>query len=91
MCYLQLALYGIPAVVVHGNSLTLEEWSRWYTPVYILEGWGWRSRRAVEQSAEQQQKIVDEAPSKIILPTPRKAIEANEQLNLFSLLEDKGK
>ena len=42
MTYLQLALYGIPAVVIHGNSLTLEEWSRWYTPVYILNDWVWR-------------------------------------------------
>lgn len=42
MCYLQLSLYGIPAVVIHGNGLTLEEWSRWYTPVYMLDGWVWR-------------------------------------------------
>lgn len=38
MCYLQLTLYGIPAVVVHGNTLTLEEWSKWYTPLYIPQG-----------------------------------------------------
>ena len=42
MTYLQLALYGVPAVVIHGNSLTCEEFSRWYTPVYILHGWIWR-------------------------------------------------
>lgn len=42
MTYLQLSLYGIPAVVIHGNSLSLQEWSRWYTPVYMLEGWIWR-------------------------------------------------
>ena len=32
MAYIQLTLYEIPAVVVHGNTLTMEEWSRWYTP-----------------------------------------------------------
>ncbi len=32
MAYIQLSLYGIPAVVIHGNTLTMEEWSRWYTP-----------------------------------------------------------
>lgn len=32
MAYIQLSLYGIPAVVIHGNSLTTEEWSRWHTP-----------------------------------------------------------
>jgi hypothetical protein len=42
MCYLQLSLYGIPAVVIHGNTLSMEEWSRWYTPVYMLDGWVWK-------------------------------------------------
>lgn len=42
MTYLQLSLYGIPAVVIHGNSLSMQEHSRWYTPVYILDGWVWR-------------------------------------------------
>lgn len=32
MTYIQMMLYQIPAIVVHANSLTSEEWSRWYTP-----------------------------------------------------------
>ena len=32
MAYLQLSLYGVPAVVIHGNTLTMEAWDRWYTP-----------------------------------------------------------
>ena len=44
MAYLQFSLYGIPAVVIHGNSLSLQEWSRWYTPVYMLDGWLWQER-----------------------------------------------
>lgn len=32
MAYIQLTLYGVPAVVIHGNTLTNEEWSRWVTP-----------------------------------------------------------
>ncbi len=39
MAYLQFSLYGIPAVVIHGNTLSVQEWSRWYTPVYVLNGW----------------------------------------------------
>lgn len=42
MAFLQFSLYGIPAVIIHGNSLTVEEWSRWYTPIYMLDGWVWR-------------------------------------------------
>lgn len=44
MCYIQLSLYGIPAVVQHGDSLSMVYWSRWYTPVYILDMWVWRER-----------------------------------------------
>lgn len=36
MAYIQLSLYGIPGVVIHGNTLTMEEWSRWYTPYASL-------------------------------------------------------
>lgn len=32
MAYIQLSLYGIPAVVIHGNTMSMEEWDRWYTP-----------------------------------------------------------
>ena len=32
MAYIQLSLYGIPAVVIHGNTLTMETWSQRYTP-----------------------------------------------------------
>jgi len=46
MAYIQLSLYGIPAVVIHGNTLSLEEWSRWYTPFYVLHGW--RAREGKE-------------------------------------------
>jgi hypothetical protein len=45
MTYLQLALLHIPAVVVHGNSLSLEEYGRWYTPAHIMNGWNYRLRR----------------------------------------------
>lgn len=39
MCYVQLSLLGVPATVVHGNSLTLEQHSVWYTPAHVFCGW----------------------------------------------------
>jgi len=39
MSYIQLSLYGIPAIVIHGSALTMEEYSRWFTPTYILGNW----------------------------------------------------
>lgn len=35
MAYIQLTLYKIPAVVIHANTLTMEEWSHWYTPYAV--------------------------------------------------------
>lgn len=50
MTYLQLSLLHIPAIVVHGNALSLEEWGHWYTPAHILGGW--RARLAREAARE---------------------------------------
>ena len=77
MCYLQLSLYGIPAVVIHGNSLTVEEWSHWYTPAYILDGWSWRSHHSIKQS----EKILKNSQQTVIMPTSQ---EIYEQLDLFT-------
>lgn len=44
MAFIQLSLIGMPAVIVHGNTLTLETWGRWYTPFHILHGWEYRLR-----------------------------------------------
>jgi hypothetical protein len=43
MAYLNLSLYGIPAVVICGNAISLKEYDRWYTPVYLLGKWIWRA------------------------------------------------
>lgn len=44
MAYIQLSLYGIPAVVMQQNALTLDKPDVWYTPVYRLDGWQFRRR-----------------------------------------------
>ena len=42
MVYIQLSYLGIPAVVVHGDSLQVKEYSRFYTPVYMIGDWLWK-------------------------------------------------
>jgi len=38
MCYIQMYLFRIPAIVIHGDSLAVEEWEHWYTPgIYALD------------------------------------------------------
>lgn len=39
MSYIQMALMGVPAVVIQGNSLALEVREYWLTPAHILGGW----------------------------------------------------
>ena len=90
MAYLQLSLYGIPAVIIHGNSLTLEEWSQWYTPMYMVNGWPLRERvsnlletiqSATKEKAEQpapEQPKAEEKPT-----VPDLVIKKNGQLSLF--------
>lgn len=54
MSYIQMALLHIPAVLVCGNSLTLETFSTWYTPAYIMDGW---ARRFPVSAAEPMREL----------------------------------
>lgn len=48
MSYIQLSLYGVPAIVERRNSLTMELFDTWYTPLYILGGWRFRQRHKMQ-------------------------------------------
>jgi type I restriction-modification system DNA methylase subunit len=85
MTYLQLSLLHIPAVIVHGNSLSLEEFGRWYTPAHILDGWRWRLRRRSERSETHQIEEVpkvSEEPQQAARPDPVNGCRP-KQLTLF--------
>jgi hypothetical protein len=45
MAYIQFSLLNIPAIVIVGNSITLEMRETWYTPAHILNGWSHKLRR----------------------------------------------
>lgn len=45
MAFVQLSLLNIPAVIVLGNTLTMEEREHWYTPAHIMGGWSMKLRR----------------------------------------------
>lgn len=44
MAYIQLSLLHVPAIVIHGNSLSLAEWGHWVTPAHVLGNWDYRLR-----------------------------------------------
>lgn len=66
MAYLQFSLLHIPAIIVHGNSISREEFDVWYTPAHILGGWNWKLKSKQLLSAEpvetaQEQPAQDQA------------------------------
>jgi hypothetical protein len=47
MTYIQLSLLYVPAIVMHGNTLSGDQpWERWFTPAHVLDGWGRRLSKA---------------------------------------------
>jgi len=85
MAYLQFALLHVPAVIVHGNSLSLEEHAHWYTPAHILDGW--RHRLAQTETDGGVVHPIEPAPA---VPSPERGSEQpsadkppGSQLTLF--------
>ena len=54
MAYVQFTLLHIPAIVIHGNTLAMQEYEHWFTPAHIMGGWHWklRQREALEKVHE---------------------------------------
>lgn len=51
MAYITLSLCHVPAIVVHGNTLSLEEWGHWVTPAHVLGRWDRRLKRTQAEQA----------------------------------------
>jgi len=45
MAFIQLALLHVPAIVIHGDSLSQKAWTVWKTPAHVLGFWDARLRR----------------------------------------------
>lgn len=79
MAYVQFTLLGIPAIVVLGNTLTLEQHEVWHTPAHIMGLWDTRLRRGYALGSamdlDGQSRPVRQAP--VLLPRAA-------QLDLFA-------
>ena len=65
MCFVQLALWNVPAVVIVGDTLADEVREAFYTPAHYLGFWGLRLRREHEQrvsSAQCESGVCEPAP-----------------------------
>jgi len=84
MAYLQLSLFGIPAVIIHGNSLTMEEWSVWKTPAYILGFWDFKTKHTQNKTKKETVTVDDSnannVPPKFDIEYP---VNRNGQMSLF--------
>ena len=77
MTYVQLSLYAVPAVIKHGNTLSMNEWSNWYTPAYMLGAWYWKDDVIDGQSQYQETEIFKRASNPLYA-----AIRTIEERNL---------
>src|SRR5471032_718428 len=74
MTFLQLALLHIPAIVVHGNALSMEQWSHWYTPAHVMGGWRGRLARERDQTAPQGAPVeTTESGAAVLVPVEPEA------------------
>ncbi|MDJ0337442.1 N-6 DNA methylase [Cryobacterium sp. PH31-O1] len=77
MTYIALSLLHIPAVVIHGNTLTIEVLDSWYTPAHILGGWcgRLRAREAVREVAASTTTLAASAAApELLAPLPAAAL-----------------
>jgi len=81
MSYLQFSLLHIPAIIVHGNSLSLETFDHWYTPAHILNGWDWKLRRPSD--GEHTIQTVAESEPRPTRPDEKEPPAPPSQLTLF--------
>ena len=81
MAYIQLSLLGIPAVLNNGNTLSLEFYRTYYTPVYFLKNWFIKLQKKVkiiETDNNTKQEIINRK-EEIIISKPGNL----KQLSLF--------
>ena len=68
MCYLQLSLWNIPAVVIVGNTLAMEAREVFYTPAHRLGFWGVKLRRRERERAAKGLVCDTQVPSSALDP-----------------------
>lgn len=81
MAYLQLSILHIPAIIILGNTLTMEERELWYTPAHILGGWNYKLVN-IQELTNPQVDVVD-IPDENIIPLPPPKLIDGHQFALF--------
>lgn len=89
MAYVQLSLLGVPALVSHRNTISMETWAQWRTPVWVLNGFDFKEQRRmwrIESAAEGQIAEVVDVESVETLDKPFTVdFKEARQLELFGV------
>lgn len=86
MTYIQLSLYGIPAIVYCGNSLKQEMQFKMETPLFFLQYWKFRKfyMKPNEEELEQNnKKIIIERPTEKQIILKETTVKGNCQISLW--------
>lgn len=81
MTYLQLSILHVPAIIILGNTLTMEEREMWYTPAHILGGWNYKLAKISQPTIQQLQELVTPDVGIKALPAAKKINQ--HQFTLF--------
>lgn len=91
MTYIQLALYGIPAIVYCGNTLTKEIRFKMETPLFFLQYWKFRRFYINDKNIVARKNMVQENTPQIVIDKPIRnqnlfkeaTISGNNQISLW--------
>jgi len=90
MAYLQASLMYVPAIVIQGNTLALEERDHWVTPAHVLGGWDRKlARRAAAHraAAAAYTEAAPAAPAEPLVPSQELAV-ARDRIAVRRLSSD---
>ena len=93
MCYISMALLGMPGYVIVGNSLLMDtqNWEYWFTPMYFVNGFSWRKQKTAGITAasalEETEALVDTSTPGIegSRPQPTESCETYTESNTGQL------
>ncbi|WP_045391706.1 N-6 DNA methylase [Vibrio rotiferianus] len=85
MAYIQLSLLGIPAEVVHGNTLTLDIYRSYKTPAYCLGFWEGKLASPISRSVHALEAVLEPDMESSLEPLVQNIpmLTVKEQMELF--------
>ena len=83
MTYIALSLLHIPAVVIHGNTLTVEVLDQWFTPAHVLGGWSSRLRNRTAVRSARALTVMPLAQPVAVVPVLAASADPDADVLLF--------